>query len=265
MANNATTYMWVHTTILRWTQALLLLTEIIDPELNASGIYGEDFCHLNLRKFRAVVSELISSTLCLPNGAFCPTILWIARRLGEEAMRTNGLIERRSMAMVQAACQAAMVITSQDSCDGYAQLISQQASNRHAQDGWHRTQLPWPTLRRSFINCPASFASTQAELLHLHATCVTIATGRILLPDSFRSAWEAIQRDTLHGRVGDYVHDFVINFNFFRNFSHERFLATIRHPSATVEGISEWIADGMIISRGWPTNTTRLPMEAPRD
>ena len=180
-------------------------------------------------------------------------------------MRTKGVIERRSMVMVQGACQAAMVIASQDSCDGYAQLISQQTSNRHVQDGWHRTQLPWPTLRRSFINCPASFASSQGELRHLHATCATIATGRTLLPDSFRSAWETLQRDTLHGRAGYYVHDFVIDFNFFRNFSQERFLSTIRHTPATVEGISEWITDGMIISRGWPTNTTRLPIEAPRD
>ena len=256
--------MWVHTTILRWTQALLLLTEIIDPELNASGIYGEEFCHLDFRHFWAVVCELISSTLCLPNGAFCSTILWIARRLCEDAMRTKGVIERRAMVMVQGACQAAMGMASQDSCDGYAQLISPQTSDRHAQNGWHLTQLPWPTQRRSFINCPASFASSHGELWHVHATCATIATGRTLLPDRFRSAWEALQRASLHGRVGDYVHDFVIHFNRFRNFSHDRFLATIRHPAATAEGISEWIADGMICSRGWPTNTTRLPMEAPR-
>jgi hypothetical protein len=80
----------------------------------------------------------------------------------------------------------------------------------------------------------------------------------------FPNAWEALQRASLHGRVGDYAHDFIVHFNRFRNFSHDRFLATIRHPAATAEGISEWIADGMICSRGWPTNTTRLPMEAPR-
>ena len=161
--------------------------------------------HLWRRVLSLRFSAFLGSTLCLPNGAFCPTILWIARRLCEDAMRTKGVIERRSMVMVQGACQAAMVIASQDSCDGYAQLISQQTSNRHAQDGWHRTQLPWPTLRRSFINCPASFASSQGELWHLHATCATIATGRTLLPDSFRSAWEALQRASLHGRVAFYA------------------------------------------------------------
>ena len=123
--------------------------------------------------------------------------------------------------------------------DGYAQLISQQTANRHTQNGWHRTPLPWPTLRRSFINCPASFASSYGELQHLHGSCTMIANGRTLLPSCFRSAWEALQRASLHGRVGDYVHDFIIHFNRFRNFSHDRFLATICHPEATAEDFSE--------------------------
>jgi hypothetical protein len=239
MASNATAYMWIHTTILRWMQALLTLTEIIDPELIASGIYGEGFCHFDFRRFWAAACELISSTLCLPNGAYCPTILWIARRLCDDAIRTNGVIERRALVMVKGACHAAMGMASKDSCDGYAQLISQQTANRHAQNGWHLTPLPWPTLRRSFINCPASFASSYGELWHVHVSCTTIANGRTLLPSSFRSAWEALQRASLHGRVGDYVHDFIVHFNRFRNFSHDRFLATICHPEATAEGFSE--------------------------
>ena len=234
MASNATAYMWIHTTILRWMQALLTLTEIIDPELIASGTYGEGFGHFDVRRLWAAACELISCTLCLPNGAHCPTILWIARRLCDDAIRTNGVVERRTLAMVSGACHAAMGMASNDR-DGYTRLISQQTANRHTQNGWHRTPLPWPTLRRSFINCPASFASSYGELRHLLASCTTVANGRTSLPSSFRSAWEALQRATLQGRVDDYVHDFVVHFNGFRKFSQDRFLTTICHIEAPLK------------------------------
>ena len=238
MANNATVYMWIHTTILRWMQALLTLTEIIGPELIASGTYSEGCGYFDVRRLWGAACELISCTLCLPNGAYCPTILWIALRLCDDAIRTNGVIERRTLAMVKGACHAAMGMASNDR-DGYARLISQQTANRHTQNGWHRSPLPWPTLRRSFINCPASFASSYGELQHLHCSCTTIANGRTLLPNSFRSAWEALQRATLQGRVDDYLHDFIVHFNGFRNFSHDRFLTTICHLEATAEGLRE--------------------------
>jgi hypothetical protein len=73
----------------------------------------------------------------------------------------------------------------------------------------------------------------------LHCSCTTIANGRTLLPSSFRSAWEALQRATLQGRVDDYLHDFIVHFNGFRNFSHDRFLATICHLEATAEDLRE--------------------------
>jgi hypothetical protein len=238
MANNATAYMWIHTAILRWMQALLTLTETIDPELIASGTYGETFGHFDVRRLCGAASEVISCTLCLPNGAFSPTILWIARRLCEDAMRTNGVIERRTLAAVKGACHAAMGMASNDR-DGYAQLISQQSANRHTQNGWHLTPLPWPTLRRSFINCPASFANSYGELQRLHSSCATIANERTLLPSSFRCAWEALQRATLQGRVDDYVHDFIVHFNGFRKFSHDRLLTTICHLEATAGDLCE--------------------------
>jgi hypothetical protein len=247
MTFNAIAYMWAHTTILRWTEALLLLTEILDPELNATAISGGRFCHLEIRQFWTVIREVISSTLCLPDVAFCPTILWIARRLCEDAIRCNGIIDRQAAVMVQTACQAALGIASQDVSGGYAQLIRSQTTNRHARGGRNgRMQIPWPSLRRSFINCPASFASSYGELRYAHATCATVAAGRFPLPEAFRCAWEALQRASLHGRIGNYVHDFVVRFH---NFSDDGFLETIRHPAATTEGFSKWVAEGMICNQ----------------
>jgi hypothetical protein len=157
---------------------------------------------------------------------------------------------------MQGACQAAIGMAFQDFLGGYAHWISPQTSNRHAQNGRYFMQLSWPTLRRSLSNCPAALANSHGELRRAHAT-YAIAAKKTLLPDSLRNAWEAVQRASPHGGVGNYVHKYVIQFNRFGNFSHSRFLATICHPAATAESISEWIADGMICSRRWPTNTRR--------
>ncbi len=53
MTFNAIVYMWAHTTILRWTDSLLLLTEFLDTELNATAISGpvEGFVTWRLNSF----------------------------------------------------------------------------------------------------------------------------------------------------------------------------------------------------------------------
>ncbi len=82
-----------------------------------------------------------------------------------------------------------------------------------------------------------------------------LPAGRFPPPEAFRCAWEALQRASLHGRMGNYVRDIVVRL---RNFSDDGFLETVRHPAATVEGFSKWVAEGMISNQSdRPPDTVR--------
>jgi hypothetical protein len=237
----AMVYMLNHAVIIRWTTALLALIEVLDPEVSLT--LAASICVFKVSVLVNTTCELISSTLCLPNSIFCPIVLWAARRLTEDALHSGGFIDKRPARLIRDTCVAAISIYSRDMPGGYSQLIGTPPENRHRNNFRAGGTVPWPSLRRSFINCTAALARDIRELQQAYAVCRDSADERISIPTAFHDAMHSLQVASSHGVIHNYIHDFVVNFS---NFSSEGFLSSVSLPATSVHGLWEWAAEGMI-------------------
>ncbi len=132
---------------------------------------------------------------------------------------------------------------------GYAQLIENSVRGRSTD--CHRGKicdriLPWPSLRRSYIDCAASFARRLAEPSKVSMTCSEASAVSKGCWNDFRICCAQLQAVTTHGRAGNFIHGFVVAPTNFHNFSGPSFVKGLQTPCPCATGVNEWISDGMV-------------------
>ena len=114
----ATDYMRGHAVILRWTNALLALVELLDQQVMLG------FCIFDTPTIVVATSEVISATLSLPDRIFCPLVLWAAMRLHDDVQLANGVIEKEPATLFRNLCLAALGIRSSGASNaGYSAMV----------------------------------------------------------------------------------------------------------------------------------------------
>jgi hypothetical protein len=159
-------------------------------------------------------SEVISCTLSLPNALFNPIAVWSARALAEEIGTHHESLAKEPVAMVRDICISALRICSDGTCGSYADLIDSPFEHRYAYWG---CRPPWPTLARSYVDAPRSFAILRAARDNAMNTCRETNSLRTRTPCTFNEAALRPTRASRRGKADRYIHELVVDFGKFRN------------------------------------------------